>query len=285
MTRYQRALCSILLTVLWYAIPVIGADQTNSPTPISGPDGQWTLHSDYSDEFNQRQLNTNKWDTDGGNWGFWSWEPENVWVKSGSLHLRIQHKMRTRGEQRLSYMSGIIRSKSKPIKYGYFEARIKAAPRFPGVCPAFWLYRVDDGTWTEIDIIELTEVPGNVKRIDTNLHVFQHPKLFDGKKRQPGNHHAERRHWDAPWDPRDDFHVYGCEWDEGCIRWYIDGNLVNEAENRYWHQPLDVVLSFGLRHPLEKEPSDQGFPTVCEIDYVRVWKKEAPNKQDAGDGK
>jgi len=80
---------------------------------------------------------------------------------------------------------GIIKSKAKPITYGYFEARLKAAPRFPGVAPAFWIYGSDKDSWTEIDFIELTEVLGNVKRIDTNLHAFQHPKLFNGEKRMP----------------------------------------------------------------------------------------------------
>ena len=53
--------------------------------------------------------------------------------------------------KKLHYKSGIIKSRAAPIKYGYFEARIKAAPRQPGVCPAFWVYRREPEKWTEID--------------------------------------------------------------------------------------------------------------------------------------
>jgi beta-glucanase (GH16 family) len=193
----------------------------------------------------------------------------------------MQHKKHTCGNKTLFYTSGIIKSKAKPIKYGYFEARIKAAPLFPGVCPAFWVYRSENDKWTEIDFVELTEVSRNVRRIDTNLHAFQHPDLYNGERRNPGKHHCERRHWDAPWDPRNDFHVYGCEWDEKRIRWYIDGKVVNEAKNKYWDQPLDVVLSFGVRSPLNRTPSSKGFPTIFEVDYVRVWKKDTPNQMQS----
>jgi len=197
----------------------------------------------------------------------------------------MQYHKHKRDGKDLFYTSGIIKLKADPIKFGYFETRIKAAPRFPGVCPAFWVYRIDDNTWTEIDFVELTEAAGNTGRIYTNLHVFQHPDLFDGKRKQPPKHHVERRHWDAPWDPRDDFHVYGCEWDEKRIKWYINGKLVNQADNRYWKQPLDMVLSFGVRHPLRRKPSGEGFPTTFQVDYIRVWKKTASNKTDTGDGK
>jgi aminoglycoside 6'-N-acetyltransferase len=39
--------------------------------------------------------------------------------------------------------SAAIRSKAKPLRYGFMEARIKTAPLYPGVSPAFWLYRND----------------------------------------------------------------------------------------------------------------------------------------------
>jgi len=191
--------------------------------------------------------------------------------------LRMQYHKHKRGTKTLFYTSGIIKSRATPIKYGYFEARIKAAQRFPGVCPAFWVYRNEKNLWTEIDFVELTEQRKNVKLIDTNTHVFKHPKL-------PGSKEVhEHRSWQAPWDPRDDFHAYGCEWDDKEIKWYVDGKLVATRKNDYWHQPLDVVLSFGVRSPLKEMPSDKEFPTVCQVDYVRVWKKAAPNKPDAGD--
>lgn len=250
-----------------------------NPVPASDSQGRWTLLSDYSDEFNDKQLDLAKWDNDVHDWGVWSWEPENVWVKDGYLHLNIQHHQHERVKQTLFYTSGIIKSRAAPIIYGYFEARIKAAPRYPGVCPAFWVFRNENGIWTEIDFVELTQNRKSVKIVDMFSHVFKHPKLQKDKQIHGG------RSWKTSWDPRDDFHVYGCEWNDKEIRWYIDGKLVASRENEYWHQPLDVLISFGVRSPLKSKPSKKGFPTTFEVDYVRVWKKVAPNKPDAGDGK
>lgn len=250
----------------------------NVPQPLSASDGQWVLQSEYSDEFNEKSLDSKKWDNDAKDWGVWSWEPENAWVEDGRFHLRMQYQEHERGGKKLFYKSGIIKSKATPIRYGYFEARIKAAPRYPGVCPAFWAYRGEKNLWTEIDFVELTQRK-SVKLIDTNTHVFLHPKLPIGKRLR------ERHTWEAPWDSRDAFHVYGCEWNATDIKWYVDGKLVNTRKNEYWHQTLDVVLSFGVRHPLRSEPSDKDFPTEFQVDYVRVWKKNTPNKPEAGDDK
>src|SRR5574340_1838685 len=57
------------------------------------------------------------------------------------------------------------------------------------------------------------------------------------------------------------FHVYGCEWDEREIRWYIDGRLIQARSNDFWHQALDVVVSFGVRADLKVQASREGFPT------------------------
>jgi len=245
--------------------------------PRSASHEHWVLQPECSDEFNETQLDFGKWNNDVADWGVWSWEPENAWVQNGSLHLRMEYHKHQRATNTLFYTSGIIKSRATPIKYGYFEARVKAAPRFPGVCPAFWAYRHEKGLWTEIDFVELTEQQ-NVEAVDTNTHVFKHPELPEGKTVH------ESRSWKSPWDPRDGFHVYGCEWNDKEIRWYVDTKLVATRQNEYWHQALDVVLSFGIRSPLKTKPSDTGFPTVFQVDYIRTWKKAVPKNPDASDG-
>ena len=280
MAELRLQLWFMLLTFICFSLSCTVNGKTSNPKPRSDSQGQWELQSNYSDEFNQKQLDLTKWDNDVGDWGVWSWEPENAWVEGGSLQLRMQYHKHNRGKQTIFYTSGIIKSKEDPTKYGYFEARIKAASRFPGVCPAFWTYRQDRDEWTEIDFVELTQRPHqDVKTIDLGSHVFRTPKLSQGIQIH------EARDKVMPWDPRDDFHVYGCQWNEKTIKWYVDGKLLATRKNDYWHQSLDVVLSFGVRHPLKKTPSDKGFPTVFQVDYIRVWKKATPNKPDAGDGK
>ena len=242
-----------------------GATVGREVRPLQSLKTGWKLVPQLSDEFNAKQLDIDKWDNNVADWGVWSWEPENAWVDSGRLNIRMQYKEHRRGQWTLYYKSGIVRSKAPPTRYGYFEARIKAASRYPGVSPGFWAYRQDPDEWTEIDFVELTQRRKDVRIIDTNVHVFKQPSF-------PGTLPLQEvRAWQAPWDPRDGFHVYGCEWDEKEIRWYIDGRLVQARKNDYWHQPLDLTLSMGVRGDLKTTASPEGFPTTFQVDYVRVW--------------
>ena len=129
-------LTTLVVLLAFFSLPV---SSFADPQPASEPGGLWILQSEFSDEFNGDMLDTNKWDNDVRDWGLWSWEPYNVYVEDGTLHVRMQYEEHTRGGSALYYTSGIIRSKDpNGIKYGYFEARIKAAPLHPGVSPAFW---------------------------------------------------------------------------------------------------------------------------------------------------
>ncbi len=55
--------------------------------------------------------------------------------------------------------------------------------------------------------------------------------------------------------------------------------------NQYWHLPMNLILSLGLRHPhigwvgqdMKPQPkaaTAEGFPTSMEVDYVRVWERK-----------
>lgn len=236
--------------------------------PLSDPDGNWQLQNDFSDEFNDINLDIEKWNNKIKSWGTWSWKDYNVWVEDGVLKIQMEYDehLRPVGKDRvkttLFYKSGIIKSNAQPIKYGYFEARIKAAPFFRGVTPAFWAYNHEPDLWTEIDFVELLQSFLRVR--DHCHHVQKHPDL-------DAPLHRCRYSWGL-FDPRTEFHVYATEWNEEFITWYVDGKRVNRIRNQFWHQPLDVVLSMGLRWPLTESPQSEGFPTVMQVDYVRVFK-------------
>jgi len=67
---------------------------------------------------------------------------------------------------------------------------------------------------------------------------------------------------------------------------------VGRKPNLYWHLPMHVTLSLGLRYPFvtykdgEMTPASgkttgDGFPTHMSIDYVRVWRfNNMPNRTD-----
>lgn len=288
------------MTLLLAVPSLFGAD---SDLPFGskpvGQSGAWQLKGAVSDEFNAGEVDVRKWNTAPPSWGPWSWDAKNTFQKDGKLVLQMTHEPHTRkNSPPLFYKSGILRSKMQRT-YGYYEVRMKGCSLFPGACPAFWIYSDGKATtgevrYCEIDFVELqmnelnreTKVRDSVHEIDMNLHLRLAGK--DGNVRwvRPGTDPALCKNaWTAPWDPREDFHVYGCDVTPETIVWYIDGKEVARKPNQYWHLPMNLTLSLGLRHPhigwvgmdMKPQPNAataEGFPTAMEVDYVRVWERK-----------
>ena len=289
----------VRLTCLACALTALGGSAEEEKRPVGVP-GDWTLVEAFSDEFDGDAVDTTKWDKNLAPWGERAWRPENVYVKDGTLRIRAAYEPHTRDGKDYFYTMGILLSRSETT-YGYFEARIRGCSRFPGLCPGFWLFstggnrRLDVNgetvCYSEIDIVELQQglwdldlrrnVP--VTRIDCNLHVRL---LKDGREewfRPNGHPEMCRNHWDAPWDPRDDFHLYAVENTPEEIVWYIDGKEVARKPNLYWHLPMKLAFTLEARPPLirwagvdgrEPDPKNctpEGFPTEMTVDYVRAW--------------
>ncbi len=275
--------------------------KNNVPLTATSTD-QWKIRWDRSDDFNGEEVDWRKWNKSPENFGAWGWDNENnVAVSNGVLQItmrRLPTPIVKGGRAPTPYTSGMLKSHVTET-FGYYETRLKGAPLFPGVCPSFWLYsKIDDSIvtqgetrYSEVDIVELTQrgdrVEGNERIADCNLHAI----LSNGKPGIPG------RQWQRPnderfkdeqanelrlsFDPRDDFHTYGCEITTETITWFIDGKTIGRKPNRYWHREMNVALSLGLRPPYSTYtvkgfvPSDvevnDEFPTTMEVDYVRIW--------------
>lgn len=261
-------------------------------SPILDENNSWEINTKYSDEFNNQGIDHDKWNTDVGDWGTWSWEPGNVSNPDTVLALKMQQKQHTRGGKEYYFTSGIAQIK-EPITYGYFEARIKASAKGQGTCPAFWLYSVGQPTPTEeggaqyceIDAIEIFQIPNQLKRLEMNLHtrIIENGELTWIRPGQ-GDNELTHNSWDAPWDPRDEFHTYGVCNRLDSIFWYVDGIQRGAKKNYYWHLPMNITVSMGLRTPYEKyidgvrtvvpypeSSPEPGFPTEMFCDYVRTW--------------
>lgn len=292
---------SLTIILLLAALAALRADP--SRPDASGPlgqTGQWVLKPAFSDEFAAATPDPRKWTTRPASWGPWTWDENNATQENGNLVLRMTYDPHTRGnqQQRFFYKSGILRSKLKRT-YGYYEARIKGCSLFPGACPAFWLFSDGKATegevrYCEIDIVELqmhelnrsTQVRDPVNHIDMNLHLRLADK--DGKIRWVRplmDPELCANSWMAPWDPRDAFHVYGCDVTPETIVWYVDGKEVARKANKYWHLAMNLALSLGLRYPhlgwvgqemkpIPQAATEKGFPTSMEVDYIRVWERK-----------
>ena len=264
-----------------------------------------------------KPIDTNKWYNVVPSWSeYWTWSSDNIQIVQTTTTKGIKNETHNFFPQRINtneevlgsylaltmtynphirddaddknnkktiiyYKSAILKSKlPKGIQYGRFEARIKGASRWPGVCPAWWGWRHEENNniihnnktnkdyWIELDFVEMQENKDNKQDIDFTTHVFPPsvPKEINNST-----------HWKAPFDPKDEFHIYSMEWNESKLTWWVDDTMVKQIPtNQYFNAPnhfIDIAISFGLRPPLKTLPSSYGFPTTFYVDWIRVWQK------------
>ena len=94
--------------------------------------------------------------------------------------------------------------------YGKFEARYKPA-QGEGLVSSFFTYNDDNPNtpWSEIDI----EILGVYD------HVVDFNTITWGQKSHIRQHYV-------PFNPHEDFHIYGFEWTPEYVAWFIDGDEV-----------------------------------------------------------
>ena len=275
--------------------------RTTERLPLSDQQnrGTWVPYPAMTDEFAGGVLDPMKWIPRNPGWKgrqpgyFWT---GNVAVKDGFLELTARKQEvpeMPKSEGYHTWTTAAVQSQGV-VKYGYFE--IRARPMKSAASSGFWFYKNDKDYWTEIDVFEICGAPGvseadvvqpsvapgvadpsfpwaagvtnpDFPRIfNMNIHVFHTPK-----DRIHRDRHAE---WRAPFGYPDGFHVYGLEWDKKELKWFVDGVLVREVENREWHQPLTLNFDSETMPGWMGLPRDSDLPSTFSIDYVRAWIKE-----------
>ncbi|KAJ9451599.1 Glucan endo-1 [Diplonema papillatum] len=264
----------------------------------------------WSDEFSGSSIDTAKWAHEVSCSGSGNNEQQcytssssNSWVSNGVLTIKAM----TATGLTLPYSSARLNSKGKgDFKYGKFEARIKL-PFGQGSWPAFWMLPTDSefGVWPlsgEIDILEAVNLKvGGERNVHGTLHY--------------GNPWPNNKYSGSPYllpngaNPADGYHVYTVEWEEGEIRWYVDGthyatqqrstanydsngNPVNLKHRGWFHQvngkttfaasPFDkkfhLLLNFAVGGDWAGNTNDKGIDATAfangqfmYVDYVRVY--------------
>ena len=149
---------------------------------------------------------------------------ENIKVVDGMLQITAK-KEAFLGSQ---YTSARILTKGLfEQKQGRFEARIKM-PYGQGMWPAFWLLGAnsDTVTWPQCGEIDIAEYRG------------QEPTITHGTVHGPGysGANAITKSYDLINDRFDtDFHIFGIEWGEKYINFYVDDVLYNQITDRRAH--------------------------------------------------
>lgn len=273
--------------------------------PAAAGDGYCLV---WRDEFRTAQLDGTRWSyerncTGGGNNEAQCYvdAAKNVWVDGEFLHIKaIRENVsgpalvdddpaynpadRSRSG---TYSSGRLRTKGKgDWRYGRFEVRAKL-PWGQGTWPAIWMLPTDAvyGGWAssgEIDIMEAVNLKvGGESRVHGTLHFGDAwpNNVYSGEPYQlPGGV-----------NPADDFHDYALEWEEGEIRWYVDGDHYATQTRAGWYtaRALDVpaapfnqrfhlILNLAVGGNWAGTVNDTGikesiFPQEMLVDHVRVF--------------
>lgn len=241
------------------------------PLSDQGNKNGWTKLEQFSDEFNDKKLNEEKWYPNNPKWKGRAptyFHASNVKLEKGNVVIRVNQHGNENLPEGFTHSTGFIKSKNKFL-YGYFEAEVRLmdAPWVSG----FWMTNVSRDWWTEIDICE--NAPGlyyNRHDLNSNIHVFKAPKDKGDVKK----HFSRTKKYYFPEELQKDFHVWGLEWTPKYIRFYIDGILFREAENTHWHQALEVNFNCESNKWFGALPDDNRLDGEYNVNYFRVWKQK-----------
>ncbi len=238
----------------------------------------------WSDEFDGDELDESKWSYQYGTgasegltgWGnnelqYYTDREDNIFVQNGNLHIVAREE--SYGGK--NYTSARIRTiDNGDWRYGRFEIRAKM-PIGQGIWPAIWMMPTDDvyGGWAasgEIDIMEyLGHEPDQV-----------HGTLHYGGG-WPDNVYSGDSYQLDEGTFSDDFHTFTLEWENGEMRWYVDGEHY-QTQNHWYTQGHDFPAPFDQRFHMIMNVAVGGdwpgnpdhtteFPQEMVIDYVRVY--------------
>ena len=196
----------------------------------SEPVSDWQMV--WSDEFEGSAIDTNKWNyelnCDGGGNNekqCYTDSEQNAFIADGVLN--IVALPAEEGAEK-PYTSARLNTRyNADFTYGRFEVRAKL-PSGQGSWPAFWMLPTDEvyGTWPrsgEIDVLESVNLktPDEDGGIESSIHGTLHY----GRAWPDNSYTGQEYKFPEDTNPADDFHTYAVEWQEGEIRWYVDGYL------------------------------------------------------------
>lgn len=239
----------------------------------------------WADEFDGDTLNTEKWSYmtgTGSEYGLDRWgnnelqyyQEENVRVADGVLTITAKRE----NVESSQFTSGRIRTINMgDWTYGRFEFRARM-PVGQGLWAAIWMLPTDSdyGGWASSGEIDIMEYLGH----DTSVvhGTIHYGGLWPDNKSRGTDYETSDTAF------HQDFHTFALEWEEGKLRWYVDGELFQSLGTGMWYSstPGDFPAPFNRRFHLLINLAVGGnwpgspdastvFPQDLVIDYVRIY--------------
>jgi len=272
-----------IATGLTVSASTLGRTDPNAPTPNENRLDDYEMV--FSDEFNNTELDTTKWNTsflwgpytvingeeqhyvdiaNDPNFGYNPFTFDGNYMTINTIKTPPELLSRA-GNQ--PYLSGLITSYDAfKFTYGYAETRAKFT-HGRGYWPAFWLLNAYYGDADpEIDIMEF---------IGHNQDVMYHTyHYFDSN--------GELRSTDSlpvvGIDFTADFHTFAVEWSPGLLIFYVDGiETERVVDINVSDQDMYVLANQAVGGWWAGSPDDTTpFPGKYIIDYIRVYQRITP---------
>ena len=252
-TKRWAAAAAVIAAAAGASIGVAVASDGKLLQPV-GDRGHW--HLVFDDEFGGSSLNTSHWspsrmNSSGLTAGFSNselecFDPRQVSVAGGHLHLQLIPKGETCNGRQQRYASGVVTTEGKfSFTYGYLETRVW----LPGHqvltdWPAVWAVGSNWPTDGEIDVVE-----------SLGGQACYH---FHNASGSPGGCSSDN------FVGR--YHTFGADWEPGSVTWYYDGRRVFRWTTGVTRAPMTLVIDLALAPGGPKD-----IPADLRVRYVRVW--------------
>lgn len=167
-------------------------------------------------------------------------------------------------------------------KYGYFELRMRMPDTRDGSHFAWWMIGVQDDM-NDSALLDGESVPmsghysnqtGEIDIIENTLSSLGGMKAWRPVIHPNGTTDYEY-HWvdeaEIPGNPMLEYHIYGFEWDEDGVKFYVDNKLVSSSDR----SPSYRMMTFLTLYATGGLGEDRGiYPKEAFIDYIRVYKRK-----------
>ena len=254
------------------------------PRPRQQHDKHAGYHLVFSDEFDGKdgsRPDPTKWrscERHHSTWNRWIKDTTAVaYIDKGNLVLKAIPNDNPTADK-AAMLTGAVETRDLySFKHGKVEVRAKVYAH-TGTFPAIWMMpQSPQKGWPacgEIDIFETIDTQSV-----TYHTVHSHWTYTLGHTREP------RSSFSAQYPP-DRYHIYGFEWEEGTMRWYVDGTLVGSysrstdsealAQGQWpFEQEFYLILNQSVGNGSWAAPADTTHTYRMEVDWVRVYQKTA----------